>query len=83
MGSLMGAHLLGHHPERFIAMVLGGTGDEAELSAAQGSVIAQALRVPDLLSISNPADKNIRKFVESNPNNDLESLADSALKMWR
>jgi pimeloyl-ACP methyl ester carboxylesterase len=82
MGSFMGAYLLGHHAERFTAMVLGGIGDETELSAAQGSAIAQALRAPDLSSISDPGGKGIRMFVESNPNNDLESLAYSALKMW-
>ncbi len=82
MGSFMGAYLLGHYPERFTSMVLGGIGDETESSAAQGSVIAQALRAPDLASIDNPAGKSVRRFVESNPNNDLESLAFSALKMW-
>jgi pimeloyl-ACP methyl ester carboxylesterase len=82
MGSFMGAYLLGHYPARFTSMVLGGIGDETELSAAQGSVIAQALRAPDLASIDNPVGKSIRRFVESNPINDLESLAFSALKMW-
>ena len=82
MGSFMGAYLLGHNPERFTSMVLGGIGDETELSAAQGTAIAQALRAPDLASVDNPAGKSIRRFVESNPHNDLESLAYSALKMW-
>jgi pimeloyl-ACP methyl ester carboxylesterase len=82
MGSFIGAYLLGHHPERFTSMILGGIGDETESSAAQGGAIAQALRAPDLASISDAAGKRIRAFVESNPGNDLESLAYSALKMW-
>jgi pimeloyl-ACP methyl ester carboxylesterase len=40
MGYSMGAYLLGHHPERFTSRVLGGIGNETELSAAQGSVNA-------------------------------------------
>ena len=47
MGASMGAHLLAHHPERFNSMVLGGIGDETAESAAQGAVIAAALRAPD------------------------------------
>lgn len=82
MGSFMGAYLLGHHPERFTSMILGGIGDETERSAAQGSAIARALRAPDLAGIDDPAGQSIRRFVESNPNNDLASLAFSALKMW-
>lgn len=82
MGSFMGAYLLGHYPERFTSMVLGGIGNETKSSAAQGSVIAQALRASDPASIDNPAGKSVRRFVEANPNNDLEALACSALKMW-
>ena len=40
MGYSTGAYLLGHHSERFTSMVLGGIGNETELSAAQGSIIA-------------------------------------------
>ena len=82
MGSFMGAYLLGHHPHRFTSMVLGGIGDETESSAAQGEVIAQALRATNAASIDNPAGQGVRRFVEANPNNDLESLAYSALRMW-
>lgn len=82
MGSFMGAYLLGHHPQRFTSMILGGIGDETELSAAQGPAIAQALRARDPASIDSAAGKQTRAFAESNPNNDLESLACSALKMW-
>jgi pimeloyl-ACP methyl ester carboxylesterase len=82
MGSFMGAYLLGHYPERFTSMVLGGIGNETQSSAAQGSVIARALRATDPASIDNSAGKSVRRFVETNPNNDLEALACSALKMW-
>ena len=44
MGAFMGAWLLGHHPERFTSMVLGGIGNESEASAAQGAVIAGRTR---------------------------------------
>ncbi len=82
MGSFMGAYLLGHHPDRFTSMILGGIGDETELSAAQGSVIAQALRAQDESSIEDPAARRIRTYVERDPNADLESLAFSAARMW-
>ncbi len=82
MGSFMGAYLLGHHPHRFESMVLGGIGDETESSAAQGEVIARALRATNAASIDNPVGQGVRRFVEANPNNDLESLAYSALRMW-
>ena len=82
MGSFMGAYLLGHHPERFTSMILGGIGDETELTAAQGPVIAEALRAPNTASVSDPAGISVRTYVESNPHNDLEALAYSALEMW-
>ncbi len=82
MGAFMGAYLLAHHPGRFTAMVLGGIGDETAASAAQGDVIAAALRAPDSESITNPAARGIRMFVEGNPDNDLEALAFSAAAMW-
>jgi len=82
MGSFMGAHLLGHQAQRFTSMVLGGIGDETDLSAAQGTSIAQALRASNLADINSAAGRSVRKFVEANPNNDLAALAFSALKMW-
>lgn len=82
MGAFMGAYLLGHYSERFSAMILGGIGDETEESAAQGVTIAEALRAQDITIITNPYGKQVRSYVESNPDNDLESLACSALKMW-
>jgi pimeloyl-ACP methyl ester carboxylesterase len=82
MGSFMGAYLLGHHPERFTSMILGGIGDETDLSASQGAVIAQALRAPSMSSVTDPVGKAVRMYVESNPDNDLEALAYSALRMW-
>ena len=82
MGSFIGAYLLGHHPQRFTAMVLGGIGDETQESAAQGLAIADALRATDTSKVTHPYAKQVRRYIESNPNNDLASLAFSALKMW-
>ncbi len=82
MGAFIGAHLLGHHPQRFSSMVLGGIGDETESSAAQGIVIAQALRAKDTTKIDDAYGHAIRAYVEANPDNDLQSLAYSALEMW-
>jgi len=82
MGSFMGAYLLGHHPERFSSMVLGGIGNETEATAAQGELIAQALRAENVSDIKNVYGKQVRAYVDANPNSDLESLAFSASKMW-
>ena len=82
MGAFMGAYLLGHHPERFNSMVLGGIGDETDASAAQGDAIAHALRSIDPKTSKNSYATQVRKYVEANPLNDLESLAYSAQQMW-
>ncbi len=82
MGAFMGAYLLGHHPDRFTSFVLGGIGDETEDSAAQGAVIAAALREPDATTLGRSGARQVRAFVESNPLNALEPLAYSAQKMW-
>lgn len=82
MGSFMGAWLLGHHPERFTAMVLGGIGDETNESAAQGAVIAQALRATEVADITNPVGLAVRHFVAQNPTSDFAALAFSAEKIW-
>ena len=82
MGAFMGASLLGSHPGRFRSMVLGGIGDETDTSIAQSLVIARALRAPDASQVDNAAGRAVRRFVESNPTSDLESLACSALRMW-
>ena len=82
MGAFIGAHLLGHASHRFTAMVLGGIGDETDQSAAQGAVIAAALRAPDPADIANPLGKAVRDFVAESPDSDLLALAYSAEKMW-
>ena len=82
MGAFMGAYLLGHHAERFGAMILGGIGDETEDSANTCFAIADALRASDAKSIASPLGRAYRAFVEANPNNDLEALALAALQMW-
>ena len=81
MGAFMGAWLLGHRPERFSAMILGGIGDESEQTASQGEHIAAALRAPAGQAAERAA-RTVRSFVEQNPNNDLEALACSARQMW-
>ena len=81
MGAFMGAWLLGHRPERFRRMVLGGIGNETEESAAMGEVIADALRATDLAN-AHPYGRSVRQFVETLPHNDPEALACSAARMW-
>jgi pimeloyl-ACP methyl ester carboxylesterase len=81
MGAFMGAHLLGHERERFSSMILGGIGDETEESK-DASFIAEALRAKDVTRIQNPMGLAYRLFVASDPRNDLEALAASALQMW-
>ena len=63
MGAFMGAYLLGHHPERFRSMVLGGIGDESDSTAELGSVIAQALQAENVENIEHPYGKAVRAFV--------------------
>lgn len=79
LGAFVGAYLVGHAPDRFNSMVLGGIGDETDQSAAQGAVIAEALLN------NNPEDeagRQVRRFFSANPNNDLTALAHSARQMW-
>lgn len=82
MGAFIGAYLLGHHAPLFRCMVLGGIGDETAQSAAQGQVIADALRAKHIAADRNDYGAQVRRFVAANPHNDLQALAWSALKMW-
>jgi pimeloyl-ACP methyl ester carboxylesterase len=81
MGAFMAVHLLGHHRERFTSMILGGIGDETEESK-DARFIAEALRAKNISQITNPIGRGYRGYVDSNPNNDREALALSALQMW-
>jgi pimeloyl-ACP methyl ester carboxylesterase len=81
MGAFMAVYLLGHHRERFTSMILGGIGDETEESKDAG-FIADALMAKNILQITNPIGRGFRDYVDSNPNNDREALALSALQMW-
>ena len=80
MGAFMGAWLLGHATDRFSAMILAGIGDETDESAAQGALIAEALRGES--GAGGSYASAVRAFVESNPRNNLDSLAWSAATMW-
>jgi pimeloyl-ACP methyl ester carboxylesterase len=82
MGAFMGAYLLGHHANKFNSMILGGIGDETEESKNERHVIADALRAPDRARIANRLGAGYRAYAESDSDNDLESLALSALQMW-
>ena len=85
MGAFMGAHLLGHHSERFDAMVLGGIGNETEESVAIVDLIAEALRADGVSEITNPIGIAYRRFVDRDSRNDpegREALALAALQMW-
>lgn len=82
MGACMGAYLLGHHSDRFSSMILGGIGDETPESASACEAIAAALRAKDAAEIKSPLGLLYRSYATSDPNNDLEALAASALQMW-
>ncbi len=63
-------------------MVLGGIGDETDQSAAQGAVIARALRAGADGHEMTEYGRGVRQYVMANPDNDPEALAFSALRMW-
>jgi pimeloyl-ACP methyl ester carboxylesterase len=82
MGAFMAVSLLGHHRERFTSVIMGGIGDETEQSEALRFVIADALRTGDPDRITDARGRAYRAFVDTDPTNDLEALALSALQMW-
>lgn len=82
MGAFIGVSLLGHHRERFSSMVLGGIGDETAESASLCLRIAEWLRADDERDITDPLGQAYRRYVDSDPENDREALAISALQMW-
>ena len=82
MGAFMGVHLLGHHQDRLTSMIMSGIGDESEESSKLGIPIADALRAKDPSTIRNQLGLAYRMYASSNPLNDLEALALSALQMW-
>lgn len=82
LGAFSGVHLLGHHPDRFGAVVLGGIGDESEESIADVEFIAAALRAEHPEDVSDPDARAWREFVDVDPQNDREALALAALQMW-
>ena len=59
-----------------------GIGDENEESIAEAPIIAAAMRVDDASQITDPDALLYRVFALSDPRNDLEALALSALQMW-
>lgn len=81
MGACMAVYLLGHNRERLSSVIMGGIGDETEESK-EARFIAEALRVKDPAQIADPLGRGYRTYVDSNPNNDREALALSALQMW-
>jgi pimeloyl-ACP methyl ester carboxylesterase len=85
MGAFMGAWLLGHHPERFRTMALGGVGIETASSVAAAPRIAAGLRADDPADVDDPLGEACRRFVDADPRMDAtgrEALAVSALRMW-
>jgi pimeloyl-ACP methyl ester carboxylesterase len=82
MGSFMGAYLLGHARQRFASMILGGIGDETDLSLAVLPKIVAGLRADDPAKIADPVGMAYRQFADADPRNDREALALSALQMW-
>ena len=82
LGAFMAVWLLGHHPDRFSSVIMGGIGDETADSAAAGSRIAAALRTADPAAIDDPLGRAYRTFVDADPDSDREALALAALQMW-
>jgi pimeloyl-ACP methyl ester carboxylesterase len=82
MGAMMGVYLLGHDRERFTSVIMGGIGDETKESRDACITIAYALMARDPSQITDPLGQAYRAYAESNPNNDLEALAWSALRIW-
>ena len=82
MGAFMGVCLLADARHRWSAMVLGGIGDESPASRRACVAIAAGLRAPDPGAIADPIGRAARAYAASNPRNDLEALALSALQMW-
>lgn len=82
LGAFMAVWLLGHHPERFTSVIMGGIGDETAESAAAGPRIAAALRAEVPSEIREPLGRAYRAFVDADPTSDREALALSALQMW-
>lgn len=78
LGAFSGVYLLGNHQERLNSVIMMGIGDEASIATAP--VIAEALRSEDLSQITDPL--LYRVTAGSDPRNDLEVLALSALQMW-
>ncbi len=80
MGAFIIVHLLGHNRDRLTSVIMDGIGNKTE-EIKDLQFIADALLAKDPLQITNPLGQVYRSFVESNPNNDLEALAWSALQM--
>ena len=82
LGSFSGVYLLGHHGDRFGAMIFGGIGDETPESIASAEVIAAALRAERPEDIPDAEGRGWRDLVDLDPRNDREALALAALQMW-
>ena len=82
MGSFIGASLMGRSRERFTSMILGGIGDETDASLAVLPKIVTGLRADNPVEIKDPVSLGYRRYCDSDPRNDLEALALSALQMW-
>lgn len=81
LGGFVGAHLLGHHPERFRSAVLMGTGDEPPDTASSAGRVADALRAPDPATLDDDV-AFWRAAAQMDPRNDLEALALCALETF-
>jgi pimeloyl-ACP methyl ester carboxylesterase len=82
MGSCIATALLGSDRTRFTSMILGGIGDENEQSLAMLPRIVAGLRAEDPAEIRDPVSLGYRSYALSDPRNDLEALALSALQIW-
>jgi len=82
MGAFMGASLLGAARERFTSMILGGIGEESDASLSVLPRIVAGLRAGQPAELEDPLSLEYRRYGDSDPRNDLEALALSALQMW-
>ncbi|MCB0976152.1 MAG: alpha/beta hydrolase [Acidimicrobiales bacterium] len=82
LGAFVGAHLLGHEPDRFTSFALIGIGDEDKASLALAPRIAAALRAPAVKDVTDSEAAMYRTLVDADPRTDREALALAALEMW-
>ncbi len=76
MGGWITLNLLGRHPQRFSAAVVGGAGlRTAAIDPRRRNAIAEALEATDESTITDPTAARFRRFAIASGGNDLQALA--------